>query len=326
MRQKRAGIVLIIAAALVAALAAPASAATQVVRSQSVTGWFGGNEGPGGSVGTVEFVPAAGAPVGDGAALLSVDANGRASFGTNLYKGTRVDQILQLKFNAFNIGGTTDNNVVLQFDFDADGTDANTTFQGRLTFQPLVELPADSWTTLDTQNATQGLWWRSQPGAGPCTQAVQCTWAQVLANFPDGAVRNDVNAGGAFLARLGGPIGHNASAYVDGIIVQTNTGTTTWDFEEGVSITPTLGPPGTAVTVKAFGFKPGIKVSPTYDTGKRRVKLCTFTVAPNGSGSCNGTIPTVTPGNVGVHNIHIQGRAPTGGKLVKYDIPYFLSA
>ncbi|MBM4243294.1 MAG: hypothetical protein FJ148_05685 [Deltaproteobacteria bacterium] len=87
------------AATLVAVGAGPAAAA-EVVNQLSLDNWFGGNEGPSGSVGTVAFVPGPGVlPVGAGSAELTVDATGRASFGSALYKGTRLDNITQLEYS-----------------------------------------------------------------------------------------------------------------------------------------------------------------------------------------------------------------------------------
>ncbi len=259
MRKIRIGI----AAALVAlgiTAAVPAGAATETIRQLDVNTWFGGNEGPGGSVGTVKLVPGpATPPLGQGSAQLTVDDTGRASLGTNEFRGTRLDAITLLDFWGYVVNGTT-NQLVLGFDVDYDSTNASTAFQGRLTFVPSTPPPSNAWRHLDT--FTDGTWFATgAPGNTVCTQASLCTWAQILTAFPDAAIRNDSIAKGALLLRLGGPIAGGATAYVDTLTLTTTTGSTTADFEPGTSVTPSVGPMGTNVTIEAYGFKPGTKAT-----------------------------------------------------------------
>jgi hypothetical protein len=102
----------------------------------NVTGWFGGNEGPGGSVGNATLVPGPNpTPLGTGSAALQVDFLGRASLGTLAYAGTRLDAFTDIDYWGYVVGGTT-NQLVLQFDVDYNSTDSDTSYQGRLTFVP----------------------------------------------------------------------------------------------------------------------------------------------------------------------------------------------
>jgi hypothetical protein len=129
----RTTILLTLVAAFVALGADAAHAASKTVNALSVDEWFGGNEGPGGSIGTVTFVPGpTAAPFGTGSAELTVDATGRASFGTGLFKGTSLDDIAALQYwvNVQPFGGTEA--PTLQVDVDYDSTDLNTAWQGRL--------------------------------------------------------------------------------------------------------------------------------------------------------------------------------------------------
>jgi hypothetical protein len=298
-------VALAIAIATGAVVSASGAATIQVVRSLTVNNWFGGNEGPGGSVGNVTLVTGpATPPSGAGSAQLTVDSQGRASLGTNQYAGTRLDAFTDINFWTY----TTDPSVsvvpVLQFDVDYDTTDANTTYQGRLTFLPGAITP-NAWTNL---NALNGVWYASQaPGDNFCTQATPCSWSQVLADFPNAGVRNDSIAKGAFLLRLGGPIPSGATSYVDELTVATAAQTTITDFEPGASLTPTAGPVGTVVTIGAGGFKPKAGITITYATnvGKRKKTVCRPKADPNGQVSCTYTIPA---GSAGVHTFVVKGK------------------
>src|SRR5215470_15386895 len=115
--------------------AAPSRAASVVVTTLSTDLWFNLNEGPAGSVGDTTFVPGpATPPAGNGSAMLEVDDTGRASFGTELYKGTALASITQMTFSSYASSAKTVVNPALQFDIDYDGTDMSTAYQGRLTF------------------------------------------------------------------------------------------------------------------------------------------------------------------------------------------------
>ena len=61
---------------------------------------------------------------------------------------------------------------------------------------------------------------------------------------------------GALFQRLGGPITGGATVYADNLTITRPAGTTTTNFEAGASVTPSIGPGGTAVVVKAYGYKP----------------------------------------------------------------------
>src|SRR4051794_5939805 len=95
-----------LAIAVVSIIAIPSAGAapsvTQVVHEQTANGWFSFNEGPTGSVGTSDLVTGPGAlPAGTGSVKLTVDSTGRASIGTNQFKGTRLDQLTGLSYSVF---------------------------------------------------------------------------------------------------------------------------------------------------------------------------------------------------------------------------------
>jgi hypothetical protein len=310
--------------ALVCAGAVPAVAATtnESVHVLTVNTWFGGNEGPGGSVGSATLLPGPGTPpAGMGSAQLMVDSNGRASLGTNEFAGTRLDAITGLTYSAYTTSPSVSVVPVLQFDVDYDSTDANTAYQGRLTFLPSA-LTANTWTGLD---ALAGQWYASQaPGSAVCSQGTPCTWAQVLANFPDAAIRNDSVARGALLLRLGGPIPGGATSYVDNLSFSTAANTTNVDFEPGATVTPSVGLAGTPVTVTAYGFKAKRAVSVFYFTlvtAHSHKAVCRSKADVNGVVTCTFNVPTTGP--AGVHSIQISGRTNTKpSHTLKYKLDF----
>lgn len=322
--RKRLGIVAVAIAAVGLLAVPPAGAATETVHALTVNGWFGFNEGPNGSVGTTQLVPGPGTPpAGTGSAKLTVDGTGRASLATNAYRGTKLSQITALNFWFYQTSSSGNGYPVVQFDIDYDLNDANTAFQGRLSSLHAAA-PLNTWTNVD---ALAGTWYASgAPGNGPCGQATPCTTAQVLANFPNAGIRNDPTAKGALLLRLGGPVTGGATVYADKLTVTRPSGTTITDFEPGASVTPSVGPGGTAVVVKAYGYKPGAVVQVKFDRltpRPRRVRLCKTTADPAGTATCATNIPA-SPGPVGVHPITIKGKGANGAKLI-YSVDYVVS-
>lgn len=304
-------ILLTLVAAFVALGAGAAHAASKTVNALSVDEWFGGNEGPGGSTGTVTFVPGpTAAPFGTGSAELTVDATGRASFGTGLFKGTSLDDIAALQYwvNVQPFGGTEA--PTLQVDVDYDSTDLNTAYQGRLVTYTSVPVSIGTWYSV---NALAATWWATgAPGNAFCTQATPCTMAQVLSHFPRAAIRNDPVGGGNLLLRLGGPVAGGGRVNVDGFQIATNTGATLYDFEPGVAVNPSVAQPGTVVTITGFGFKPQTLVKSFYviggTTGKK-VLLCAGTSAADGTFYCSVPLPTGTlAGPAATHSVLLQGK------------------
>jgi hypothetical protein len=144
--------------------------------------------------------------------------------------------------------------------------------------------------------------------------------------FPNAGIRNDPVAKGALFLRLGGPIAAGATVYADKLTITRPSGTTVSDFEPGASVTPSIGPGGTTVTIKAYGYKPNAVVQIKFDRltpRPRRVRLCTVKVDASGSVTCVKNIPA-DAGPVGVHPISIKGRGASGSKLA-YSVDYVVS-
>jgi parallel beta-helix repeat protein len=172
-------------------------------------------------------------PLGTGSAFLQVDSVARHAFEDfGVYHGTRMDDITSLRYSSYQNGNA--NTIVtasLQFDIDYDLTDANNAFQGRLVFEP-YQTPTNTVQQLVWQDwdALAGRWWASNViGQGACPQSNPCTWAQVLAAFPNAGIRNTTTSGVIFKA--GGPVGSNFDGNVDAFKIGIRGFHTTYDFE-----------------------------------------------------------------------------------------------
>lgn len=181
------------------------SSTTVVVSPASPNGWaFFDDNGNGGS-GALVAGPGA-PPAGVGSAELQVlAANQGYALGAALFAGTRFADMTTLEYSTYRQSADAGNNlaIALQFNLDHDVTDANNLFQGRLVFEPYQTFPGGvtqgAW---QTWNALAGRWWRTSSAArraeyanpGDCLQANPCTWAQILANWPNAGVHPTLGA------------------------------------------------------------------------------------------------------------------------------------
>jgi len=203
-------------------------AATTVVSPGNLTGWAFFDENPSGGTSSGTFVngPAT-PPLGSGSAQLTVNDTGRENLGTLAFAGTRLDQVSALSYAAYKQSGDPFVQVSLQFDVDYNLNDTDTSYQGRLVFEPYQTLgapvPNGAWQTYD---ARAGEWWASRaPGNAVCPQSAPCTWSQVLSAFPNAGIS------GVLLLRAGGPWAGGFVGNADALSITVNGANTTVDFE-----------------------------------------------------------------------------------------------
>lgn len=170
-------------------------------------------------------------PSGEGSAHLVVDGTGREIVGAALFIGTPLSAITAISFASYRAWPLTG---VLapsfQINIDYDLTDMNEDWQGRLVFEPYQDGANDPqsgvWQTWD---ALAGNWWSSgSPGNGTCPQGAPCTWAEVLAAFPNAGVHPTL---GGILLKAGGPWTDGFLGAVDDLQIVTTAGPFTYDFE-----------------------------------------------------------------------------------------------
>lgn len=189
-----------------------------------------------------EFVngPAA-APAGSGSARLTTSTGdgGVALIGGAEYAGTRLDEITTLVYSTYQAADSTSvaQAVTLQFNIDADLTDEDDSWQGRLVFEPYYSetVVKESWQTWDPM--TQGRWWGSGAAiAAQCAIGSPCTWAEVLTNFPNAGIHGSLGAV-VLKAGSGWPAGFDGN--VDALTIGVNGDDTTYDFEPETVCTTT---------------------------------------------------------------------------------------
>ena len=232
----------------VAPMFGPATAAAATVEigpgdlvTPPAAGWWFFDEStpaPPHGAGSMVFGPAT-PPLGLGSARMVLDATagGRLLLGTLDYAGTRFDEITNLQYSTYRASADAGNNLAisLQFEVDYDLSDLGTAFQGRLVFEPYLT-PGVGGTvisgTWQTWSPLAGRWWASNVVAsgGLCPQASPCTWAQVLANWPNGGLRDAGPGTGGLLLKAGAPW-PSFDGNVDALTVGVLGADTTYDFE-----------------------------------------------------------------------------------------------
>ncbi|HYM15593.1 MAG TPA: right-handed parallel beta-helix repeat-containing protein [Dehalococcoidia bacterium] len=158
--------------------------------------------------------------------------------GATTYGGTLLSNITSLSYSTYQTSaGVTA--ISLQFDIAYDVADTN--WQGRLVFEP-YEDPANTVSSgiWQTWTPKTGRWWATKNAASPahpglisglggkdtCTQATPCTWAQLLANWPNMGIRT----GDTLLFKAGGPW-PGFDGYVDNFTIGVSGSDTIYDFE-----------------------------------------------------------------------------------------------
>ncbi|MEX2159979.1 MAG: flexitail domain-containing putative surface protein [Dehalococcoidia bacterium] len=207
------------------------AASTVVVKPSDMQGWaFFDDNGQGGAYG---FVSGPGSPpAGSGSADLKLVASNQGiAVGTAAYANTRMDAITTFSYSTYRSSGAAALALALAFDADYDLTDGNTSFQGRLVFEPYYTntVLTGSWQTWDTlTSAGTGNWWASNAiGAAFCPIGNPCTWSEVLSHFPDAGVRS--TSGGLLFKAGSGWASFNGN--VDNLQIDNGSGVTTYDFE-----------------------------------------------------------------------------------------------
>lgn len=290
------------------------SAANTVVVSPSNTqGWAFFDESPAGGTGNGAFTGGPGTPpLGIGSATMTVNSTGREILFNNNspFLGTRFDQITALNYSSYQNTNAANPEVTvsLQFAVDYNLNDANTTFQGRLVFEPYQGVPGGTvqqnvWQSWD---ALAGRWWASRTSAtgsnGACPQSNPCTRAQLLAAFPNVGIHTDPNHAG-MIFRLGGPISGGMTASVDAFTFGVNNVNTVYDFE----------PTRPSVTInQAAGQADPTSSSPTNFTVTFSEPVTGFDSSDVVLSGTAGATTAIVTGSGAVYNVAVSGMTAAG--------------
>jgi hypothetical protein len=210
-------------------------------------------------------------PIGTGSVHLTKTTTDKYGIATTQFQGTALNEINTLQYSTYRASGTSAQVPSLGFDIDSDTTDGDTSYQGRLTYEPYFTHTVDTgvWQTWNTQdNAGTGNWWFSHAtlsggAASVCVQANPCTWSELTGAYPNAAMLSS----GQFILRTNGADGEVFDGNVDNLIIGIANNTTTFDFDPE-SVSQDDMPP--AVTGPTFDMNPiiagqDVTVSATAD-------------------------------------------------------------
>ena len=225
-----------------------ALAANIVVNPANPDGWSFAEDNSG-TTGAGSYVTGpATAPLGTGSAQLSVsDPNsGEVLFNYNsAYTGLALSSITALSYSTY-VNTNGDPDLAPALDFNVDPNASTTAYDGRLVFEPYYTagsstspIVQNQWQTWNAFSATAGGWWFSKSSVfANCTQANPCTWAQVIAFYPD--LVTNVNFGGLGF-KVGGGWPDAVTANVDNFTLGIGQTTTTFDFDPAATAVPEPG-------------------------------------------------------------------------------------
>jgi len=212
--------------ALIGSLFAPvARAATTItVSPNNMQGWaFFDDKGNGG---TGVMVPGpATPPLGTGSAELAVTASNQGyALGTGAYVGTALSAITNLSYWSYQPGPV----LAIALQFDIKYRTADTTYDGRLVYEPYQNGHVTVGSGWQTWSPLSGIWWASNQTAsgGLCPMGSPCPWATVLATWPQATIS------GAVLFKAGSGWS-SFTGNVDDFTIGVSSSDTTYDFEPG---------------------------------------------------------------------------------------------
>lgn len=218
---------------------------------ESSTDWvFGDSTGgsctTGTSGGMFEAGPGA-PPAGSGSANLHMTGcRGMVIFDISGFgEGIKLKDITTLSFNTFTKSGSTPNAIALQFFFDKDLDDGDTSFQGSAVFEPRSSVVGpnpvlfDTWQTWDPLTAAQGWWLTGTLADNFCTISTTCSLSALLGQTGFGESGLRVNPGFdlGFLFKAGSGWDPGFDGNVDNFRLALSGGeVTTFDFETSQDI------------------------------------------------------------------------------------------
>lgn len=225
-------ILLLISFVLVLALPVRADSGEITVRPSDLNGWQFIDEGAAGSTGQLVVGPDA-PPLGGGSASFQLStAEQGMSFqylGAETV-GLALADVTQLGYCTYVEAAPGPQAVSLQFNFDDDVTDGDTSWKGRLVFEPYQQngsstVVANEWQCWD---ALQGEWWATgTPANGTAPQSNPQSIAAILTAFPDAGFNS--NFGGLLVKAGSGWSSFDGNA--DAVEIATADWSKTFNFE-----------------------------------------------------------------------------------------------
>lgn len=259
---------------------------------------------------------------GSGSAQISVTGTQRRNLATYQFSGIPLTSITTLKFSTYNPSagnpGSANRSGYLQFNVDFNGSD---TFQRRLVFIPSQNgtVVQNTWKEWDAINSGNALWgysgatWPVTGGSGTTPK----TWSQILADYPGVRIR----VTDAFLGiRVGEPYPDGYTENIDSFKFGTSSGTTTYDFERGTTLTvddDLVQCPGAAFRTIQSALNnalAGDTVQVCAGSYNENVNINTNNISLIGAGrGTSSTVDTIIDGGTPVNKGNLPGITITSG-------------
>ncbi|MDX1747320.1 MAG: hypothetical protein R3324_15390, partial [Halobacteriales archaeon] len=178
-------------------------------------------------------------PIGGGSAFFELgdDATGYV-LGTQGHglPGTPFMDVTSLEYSTYRSAGGAAEAVALQFNVDYDLTDSDTSWQGRLVYEPYYTQTVldDTWQTWDTLASGANWWSTGTPKVADaaatkhCVIGDPCTWEEVLTYYPDAGI-HELPLGAVILKAGSGWAGFEGNA--DELRIATGDTGTIFDFD-----------------------------------------------------------------------------------------------
>jgi PEP-CTERM motif len=220
----------------IGALAAHASAGEVLVDPANMGTWIF-QQDPG-TTGAGSFVTGPGTPpLGTGSAQLSETdlASSEILFNYLTDVGTPLSQITALSYSEYIASNSGDDDLAPSLQFNVNINSSTTAYQGRLVYEPYFTntLTPGTWQSWNTMTGADW-WFSSMSFNNGCTQANPCTWAQVLADYPDVVINNTVGG-------FGFKVGSRWPSFVgnvDDLTITVSSVSTTYNFDPNPSPAP----------------------------------------------------------------------------------------
>ncbi|MGE5251429.1 MAG: hypothetical protein ACM3QS_14600, partial [Bacteroidota bacterium] len=203
-------------------------------------------------------------PLGSGSVYIHLSSKlAGIAFGTQKYQGTLLSAVQALSYSTYSNQATAA--ISFQINYDPDLTaGAADPWYGRLVYEPYLNgtVTPDTWQNWDMIDSGAARWWATPNGNSPvdetCPQSAPCTWADLIAAYPNIGIRNDPSSGIMVKAGSGwDPFEGN----VDNLTIQIAGNSDTYNFEplstiyvddSWAGVTPGEDPDGDGPAVK-FG-------------------------------------------------------------------------
>jgi hypothetical protein len=215
-------------------LTAGAAGNTQTVTPENMNGWAfvddtnNTTETATGHMVTGPTTP----PLGVGSAELETTSSTDGQMlMKNAYGGQKLSDLTTLTYSTYVKSGNNTLAPAVQFSVDKDVTDSNTSWQGRVVFEPYLNGTVTD-NTWQNWSAVSGHWWLTKPSAfnDMCAQSSPCTLNDLVSAFPNIGVNGSVNQ--QILFKAGAGWSSDFVGDVDALTVQFNgSSQTTYDFE-----------------------------------------------------------------------------------------------